>query len=507
MKAYVNAHLADNPNLNIAVLGDWNGFYFEQAQTQLTDPAQGGQLTNVNYLLAPEERYSYLFEGNAQQIDNILVTGNLLTAATNYDAVHLNSQFGDNRPTDHDPQVVLFKLGNSGGDSFFGTTGNDTYTVDNVNDRVYENANGGNDTINASITYSLLDAPNVENLTLTGAGNIDATGDVNNNILTGNSGDNFLSGGGGTDTLRGGAGNDSYVVDSADDVVIENVGEGSDSIKASVSYSIATQFNIELLRLVGTDNINATGNTEINKLVGNDGDNVLDGGGGGDVLRGGLGNDTYLIRDATDRIVEVANHGTDIVRAAISYTLTSDADIETLSTIDASATTAIDLTGNDHTLAIQGNAGANVLTGGAGNETISGFGGDDRLLGGGGNDSLFGGSGNDVFVFDHGTGQDLVGDFVSATDKLDLSVFFTDFAQVQAATHDVGGNAVIDLGGGDSVTLSGFLSAQLQSGDVIFGQSQFSLFASSADAVYEVHRDQHFVEHVGPIPISDWSVL
>lgn len=59
----------------MAVLGDWNGFYFEEAQTQLTDPAKGGVLTNLNTLLSPEERYSYLFGGNAQQIDNILVTG------------------------------------------------------------------------------------------------------------------------------------------------------------------------------------------------------------------------------------------------------------------------------------------------------------------------------------------------------------------------------------------------------------------------------------------------
>ena len=152
------------------------GFYFEQAQTQLTDPAQGGLLTNVNYLLPSQERYSYLFDGNAQQIDNILVSHNLLPVATNYDAVHLNSQFGDTRPTDHDPQVVLFHLGNSGGDSFFGTSGDDTYTIDNVNDHVYENPNGGNDTIYSSITYSLADAPNVENLTLTGTANIDATG-------------------------------------------------------------------------------------------------------------------------------------------------------------------------------------------------------------------------------------------------------------------------------------------------------------------------------------------
>ncbi|WP_293990059.1 Calx-beta domain-containing protein [Sphingomonas sp.] len=458
VKAYVNAHLADNPNLNLAVLGDWNGFYFEQAQTQLTDPAQGGLLTNVNYLLPSQERYSYLFDGNAQQIDNILVSQNLLPVATNYDAVHLNSQFGDTRPTDHDPQVVLFHLGNSGGDSFFGTNGDDTYTIDNVNDHVYENAGGGNDTINSSITYSLADAPNVENLILTGTANIDATGSAGNNALTGNSGDNAIDGAGGTDTMAGGAGNDTYTVDSADDVVIENASEGIDTVKATVSYTLAAGSSIELLRLSGTGNIDATGNSDAQKLVGNSGDNVLDGGGGGDVMRGGAGNDTYIVRDAADRVVENDGNGTDIVKAAISYTLAADASIETLRTIDDNATTAIDLTGNSHTTLIVGNAGANHLTGGSGDEMLTG------------------GAGADVFVFAaSGVGHDTVGDFVSGTDKLDLSAYFADFASFQAATHDVGGNAVIDLGGGQNVTLSGVLSAQIQSGDVVTASGQAPL--------------------------------
>ena len=110
IKAYVNDHLADDPGLNIAILGDWNGFAWEDAQTQLTDPAKGGVFTDLNTLLAPEERYSYLFEGNAQQLDHILVTGGLLDNAR-YDAVHINSQFGSDRATDHDPQLALFEFG------------------------------------------------------------------------------------------------------------------------------------------------------------------------------------------------------------------------------------------------------------------------------------------------------------------------------------------------------------------------------------------------------------
>ncbi|KQN89801.1 endonuclease/exonuclease/phosphatase [Sphingomonas sp. Leaf231] len=110
VKAWVNDRLAADPLLNVAIMGDWNGFYFEQAQTQLTDPAQGGKFTNLNSLLPEEERYSYMFQGNAQALDNMLVTGGLLDGAS-FDAVHLNAEFGGDRPTDHDPQLALLKLG------------------------------------------------------------------------------------------------------------------------------------------------------------------------------------------------------------------------------------------------------------------------------------------------------------------------------------------------------------------------------------------------------------
>ena len=101
---FVQGKLAENPAYNIAVLGDWNGFYFETAQTQF-----GTVMTNLSTLLPTEERYSYVFEGNAQQIDHILVTGGL-TLNAKYDAVHLNAEFGGTRPTDHDPQVSLLRL-------------------------------------------------------------------------------------------------------------------------------------------------------------------------------------------------------------------------------------------------------------------------------------------------------------------------------------------------------------------------------------------------------------
>ena len=100
-----------------------------------------------------------------------------------------------------------------GADTLRGGGGNDTYVVDNAGDVVTENAGEGTDLVQSSLTYTL--GANVENLTLTGAAAINATGNTLDNILTGNTANNVLTGGAGNDTMRGGAGNDTYVVDAA----------------------------------------------------------------------------------------------------------------------------------------------------------------------------------------------------------------------------------------------------------------------------------------------------
>jgi Ca2+-binding RTX toxin-like protein len=106
IKAYVDAHLANDPGQQFAVLGDFNGFYYEKALSDLGS----GALTNLNMLLPPEERYSYQFDANLQEFDNILVTHDLLGGAQ-YDSVHINAEFSAaTRPTDHDPQVALFYI-------------------------------------------------------------------------------------------------------------------------------------------------------------------------------------------------------------------------------------------------------------------------------------------------------------------------------------------------------------------------------------------------------------
>ncbi|MEA3002148.1 MAG: uncharacterized protein QOH81_936 [Sphingomonadales bacterium] len=106
--AYVNNALATDPSLKLGVVGDFNGFYFEGGVGAIEGT---GVMTDLHRLLAPEERYSYFFDGNAQAIDHIIVSPGLLTGAA-FDAVHLNAEFGNNpnRPTDHDPIVARFTI-------------------------------------------------------------------------------------------------------------------------------------------------------------------------------------------------------------------------------------------------------------------------------------------------------------------------------------------------------------------------------------------------------------
>ena len=106
------------------------------------------------------------------------------------------------------------------------------------------------------------------------------TGDSDDNTLHGLLGDDTLDGGSGADTLNGGAGDDIYIVDNIEDVINENVNEGTDLIQTSVSFTLPQ--NVENITLTGTDDINAIGNSSNNIITGNTGTNELTGGGGSD---------------------------------------------------------------------------------------------------------------------------------------------------------------------------------------------------------------------------------
>ena len=312
--------------------------------------------------------------------------------------------------------------GSAGVDTLYGGVGNDTYVVDNVNDVIVENAGEGTETVSTSVTWTL--GANLENLTLTGLIDLRGTGNSTNNLIIGNTstgivsgakgynllqgmdGNDTLMGMGGNDTLDGGTGNDSmvggvgddtYYVDSANDVVVENTGEGVDTVRSSISYTLNTY--VENLTLTGTSAIDGTGTAANNIMIGNDyanlltaltgndsltgggGNDTLDGGTGNDAMNGGLGDDSYYVDQIGDKITELTSQGTDSVASSISYILTINVENLTL--------TGTALTGT-------GNASNNILIGNASANTLMGLTGIDSLYGGDGNDTLDGGTNNDV---------------------------------------------------------------------------------------------------------------
>ena len=99
--------------------------------------------------------------------------------------------------------------GGAGADSMVGGAHPDTYFVDNPGDVIVELEDGGFDTVNASVSYTL--PAWVNHLTLTGTAAINGNGNELPNLITGNSGDNDLAGGAGNDTLNGGAGPDTFI--------------------------------------------------------------------------------------------------------------------------------------------------------------------------------------------------------------------------------------------------------------------------------------------------------
>jgi len=110
--AAVNAFVlhihALDPLANVIVLGDLNDFPFSPSLATL----EGEILTNILGELPMDERYTYVFEGNSQALDHILVSDNLLqTAFDGVDIVHLNAEFSEaTRPTDHDPVMARFSF-------------------------------------------------------------------------------------------------------------------------------------------------------------------------------------------------------------------------------------------------------------------------------------------------------------------------------------------------------------------------------------------------------------
>nr|WP_281417351.1 calcium-binding protein [Gemmobacter fulvus] len=374
--------------------------------------------------------------------------------------------------------------GGLGADTMVGGAGNDTYVVDNAADAVTEISGGGEDTIRASVSYTL--ASEVEVLELTGVGVISGTGNDRANLLVGNAGANVLDGALGADTMMGGIGNDIYLVDNLSDVIVEATSGGADTARAITSYVLAE--NVENLELTGTFAINGTGNAIGNSITGNSAANIIDGGAGVDTMSGGAGNDIYTVDTTGDRVIEMAEGGFDIVRSSATYTL--GAKVENL---ELTGVNAINATGNALSNRITGNTAANVLNGGLGTDT---------MVGGAGNDTYVVDNAGDRVIEVAGGGSDLVRSSVSF-------VLGTDFESLQltgsivangvgnslenrlvgnAATNALdgrGGNDTIIGGGGSDAVIGGTGNDSISGdagNDTLSGQNGIDVLTGGAGA-------------------------
>ncbi|MFS2071434.1 M10 family metallopeptidase C-terminal domain-containing protein [Pseudomonas sp. CT11-2] len=358
--------------------------------------------------------------------------------------------------------VIIGNTGNNildggiGADTLAGGTGNDTYIVDDTRDVIVETSTlvGEIDTVRSSATFTL--SNNLENLTLTGAANIDGIGNASDNVITGNDGNNQLVGGAGLDTLIGGKGNDDYGLDQAGELALvqENANEGTDTLYVLynataqadvVDLNLSNLQNVENVLLLGTGAFTALGNDLNNTLTGNSADNVLNGGLGADLMIGGAGNDTYVVDNLGDVISETSTLASEIdtVRSAVTFTL--GANLENLT-----------LTGSANIDGI-GNAQNNVITGNDGN---------NQLVGGAGLDTLIGGKGNDDYGLDQAGELALVQE--NANEGTD-TLYITYAATAQTSTVDLnlsnlqnvenvlllGTSAFTALGNGLNNTLTG----------------------------------------------------
>ena len=369
--------------------------------------------------------------------------------------------------------------GYSGTDSLIGGLGDDIYQVGTGGDIVYELADEGTDMVyvNGPTTYTLTE--NVENGQLSGAGS-----------LTGNALSNVLSGMSQNVTLQGAGGDDTYLVDTTTDLIVELSNGGVDTVRSTVSFSLASINHVENLSLLPTGwypaPIDGTGNGLANVITGNNGANRLDGAGGADRLVGGFGNDTYVVDNVDDQAVEVDAYGVDTVESSVSYSLASLNQLENL-TLTGSAIAG---TGNDRNNLIIGNASANTLSGGAGNDTLNG---------GAGNDSLIGGLGDDTYVVD--VEGDVVTELANGgTDTVQSAVSFdmstvgrgelenlTLFGSATSGTGNARGNVIVGNGAANTLygnegddTLEGGLGDDALNGGA---GSDTASYAGSAAAV------------------------
>ena len=96
---FVAELLSVDPDARVVVMGDLNEYQFAEPITIL----QGEILNDLIFTLPIEEQYSYVYDGNSEVLDHILVSDTLFNALVSFDILHLNSELDyASQFSDHD---------------------------------------------------------------------------------------------------------------------------------------------------------------------------------------------------------------------------------------------------------------------------------------------------------------------------------------------------------------------------------------------------------------------
>lgn len=376
--------------------------------------------------------------------------------------------------------------GGAGSDFMNGEAGADTYYIDDESDVVNDNFDDHNTAYTTSNFDFSRQSSGISTIHLISESGLVVTtsnapesifGSSGNDEIRAQAGNDTLVGNGGVDLLIGGTGDDWYIVSERETYIFEEVGEGSDTLEASVSFSMEENqiTSVEVVKLVGSADLSLAGWFDQNVLIGNsgnntlidahasndtlqgmdgndklfagDGDDLLDGGTGADSMNGGGGNDHFLVDNILDQVIEVdtTEGNFDLVESSVSFDLNANplsAGVEGLLLTGQDRLTGVgnaqnnlmmanqtgsilsgrlgndDLFGGVGADQLNGDEGHDILAGDKGQDMLNGGAGDDQIEGGEDGDYLIGGTGSDQYAFYDMYGTDLVNDVGGSNDVM-----------------------------------------------------------------------------------------
>jgi Ca2+-binding RTX toxin-like protein len=201
---------------------------------------------------------SYTYTGEWKLESNRLVLVGTVNASGTYNAVTVTS--GAEEVASYSGQSFNVDFGSSGEVPLLDLTGNLLAYLLGLED----GGSGAYENLNTDAT------PNLPQIAF--QGNDSLLGSIGADTLRGEAGHDIINGGAGNDIMHGGTGNDIFVVGSAGDQTIELAGQGTDTVRSFVDWTLGA--NMERLELQGSSNLSGTGNALNNTLVGNSGNNL-----------------------------------------------------------------------------------------------------------------------------------------------------------------------------------------------------------------------------------------